>query len=139
MPASLRQQLEAHRANATCASCHRRMDPLGFGLEHYDAIGAWRERDGESAIDASGTLPDGRHFADAAGLQTILAGEREAFTKALGAKLLTWALGRGLDAPDHRLLRSIARDLPRDDYRFSALVLAIVRSPAFQMRRGLPS
>jgi mono/diheme cytochrome c family protein len=136
---SVRERLEAHRANPTCASCHRRMDPLGFGLEHYDAIGAWRDKDGDSPIDASGALPDGRTFDDAVGLQAILATEREAFTKAIGAKLLTWALGRGLDAPDRRLLRQIARDLPGDQYRFSALVLAIVRSPAFQMRRGLPS
>jgi hypothetical protein len=136
---SVRERLEAHRTNPTCASCHRRMDPLGFGLEHYDAIGAWREKDGESPIDASGALPDGRTFDDAAGLQAILATEREAFTKAIGAKLLTWALGRGLEAPDRRLLRQIARDVPADQYRFSALVLAIVRSPAFQMRRGLPS
>jgi hypothetical protein len=138
-PQSVRQQLEAHRANPTCASCHRRMDPLGFGLEHYDAIGAWREKDGEAPIDATGALPDGRTFHDTAELRAILAGEREAFTKALGAKLLTWALGRGLESPDRRLVRSFARDLPRDGYRFSALVLAIVRSPAFQMRRGSPS
>jgi len=138
-PQSVRQQLEAHRANPTCASCHRRMDPLGFGLEHYDAIGAWRETDGNTPIDAAGALPDGRTFHDTAELRAILAGEREAFTKALGAKLLTWALGRGLESPDRRLVRSFARDLPRDGYRFSALVLAIVHSPAFQMRRGSPS
>jgi mono/diheme cytochrome c family protein len=137
--ASVRARLEAHRANPTCASCHVRMDPLGFGLEHFDAIGAWRDTDGDTPIDASGTLPDGRAFHDAGDLQTILATEHEAFTKAIGAKLLTWALGRGLEAPDRRLLRQMARDLPKDDYRFSALVLAIVRSPAFQMRRGLPS
>jgi hypothetical protein len=115
------------------------MDPLGFGLEHFDAIGAWRDTDGDAPIDPSGALPDGRTFRDAADLQAILATEHEAFTKAIGAKLLTWALGRGLEAPDRRLLRQMARDLPKDDYRFSALVLAIVRSPAFQMRRGLPS
>jgi hypothetical protein len=135
-PTALRSQLEAHRTNPTCASCHRRMDPLGFGLEHFDAIGAWRDADGEAAIDASGQLPDGRAFRDATGLLAILADEREAFAKAIAARLLTWALGRGLEAPDRRLVRSIARDLPRDGYRFSALVLAIVRSPAFQMRRG---
>ena len=136
-PTSLRQQLEAHRTNATCAACHRRMDPLGFGLENYDAIGAWRDKDGDGVIDASGTLPDGRSFHDGDGLRHILAGEQEAFTKALTAKLLTYALGRGLGPSDRRIIRTVARELPTSQYRFSALVLAIVRSPQFQLRGGL--
>jgi hypothetical protein len=136
-PTSLRQQLEAHRSNAICAACHRRMDPLGFGLENYDAIGAWRDKDGDTAIDASGTLPDGRSFHDGGGLRHILASEREAFTKALTAKLLTYALGRGLGPSDRRIIRTVARELPSSQYRFSALVLAIVRSPQFQLRGGL--
>jgi hypothetical protein len=135
-PRTVREQLEVHRTNPTCAACHRRMDPLGFGLERYDGIGAWRDRDGESPIDASGRLPDGRTFTDAAGLRTILTSEREAFTKALAAKLLTYALGRGLGPADRRIIRTIARELPQHDYRFSALVLAIVGSPAFRLHGG---
>lgn len=133
---SVRQQLEAHRANPTCASCHRRMDPLGFGLENYDAIGAWRDREGELPIDSTGQLPDGRTFQGPAELRTILTGEREAFARALTAKLLIYALGRGLEGYDGPTVRTIARELPARDYRFSALVLGIVKSTPFQMRRG---
>ncbi|HXE79650.1 MAG TPA: DUF1592 domain-containing protein [Vicinamibacterales bacterium] len=134
--ASLREQLETHRSDPTCASCHRRMDPLGFGLENYDAIGAWRGTDGDTAIDASGVLPDGRSFAGPAELKAILSGEREAFARALTSKLLTYALGRGLEPYDQRTVRNIARRLPGYDYRFSGLVLEIVNSTPFQMRRG---
>jgi hypothetical protein len=134
--ASVREQLEAHLADPTCAACHRRMDPLGFGLEHYDAIGRWRDEDGGGAIDASGRLPDGRTFEGPAALRAILADEEEAFTKALTSKLLTYALGRGLQPADRQTVRTIARAMPARDYRFSGLVLEIVTSPQFQMRRG---
>jgi hypothetical protein len=134
--ASVREQLEAHLADPTCAACHRRMDPLGFGLEHYDAIGRWRDEDGDGAIDASGRLPDGRTFEGPAALRAILAEEEEAFTKALTSKLLTYALGRGLQPADRQTVRTIARAMPARDYRFSGLVLEIVTSPPFQMRRG---
>ena len=134
--ASVREQLEAHLADPTCAACHRRMDPLGFGLEHYDAIGRWRDEDGGGGIDASGRLPDGRTFEGPAALRAILADEEEAFTKALASKLLTYALGRGLQPADRQTVRTIARAMPSRDYRFSGLVLEIVTSPQFQMRRG---
>jgi hypothetical protein len=133
---SLREQLEAHRKNAICAACHRRMDPLGFGLENFDAIGAWRTQDGKFPVDATGTLPDGRTFSGPIELKHILKVEREAFAKAVTSKLLTYALGRGLEAYDRRTIRTIARRLPADDYRFSSLVLEIVNSAPFQMRRG---
>ena len=135
--ATQRQQLEAHRANPTCAACHRRMDPLGFGLENFDAIGKWRTRDGSFPVDASGVLPDGRHFTGPAELTKILASERDAFAKALTSKMLTYALGRGLEPYDRRTVRMIARKLPEHDYRFSGLVLEIVNSLPFQMRRGV--
>jgi hypothetical protein len=134
---SVREQLEAHRADPTCASCHRRMDPLGFGLENYDAIGAWRESDHNEAIDAWGELPDGRRFEGPDQLRAILSDEREAFTKAVAAKLLTYALGRGPTAADRRVARQVARTLPDHDYRFGALVLELVNSPAFRMQTGV--
>ena len=135
--ATQREQLEAHRANPTCAACHRRMDPLGFGLENFDAVGKWRTRDGSFPVDASGALPDGRSFSGPAELTGILASEREAFAKALTSKMLTYALGRGLEPYDRRTVRMIARKLPDHDYRFSGLVLEIVNSLPFQMRRGV--
>jgi mono/diheme cytochrome c family protein len=137
--ASLRQQMEAHRANPTCASCHRRMDPLGFGLENYDAIGAWRAMDGNFAIDPTGELPDGRTFHHPSELRTILLQDRQDFARALTSKLLIYALGRGLERHDKPTVRGIVARLPQHDYRFSGLVLEIVHSLPFQMRRGTPS
>lgn len=134
--ASLRQQLEQHRQNPTCASCHVRMDPLGFGLENYDAIGAWRNEDGKFAIDASGLLPDGRSFKGSHELKAILKTDRDAFARGLTEKLLTYALGRGLESYDRRTVKEIAVKLSADDYRFSSLVLEIANSLPFQMRRG---
>ena len=134
--ASLREQLELHRTDPICASCHRRMDPLGFGLENFDAVGAWRTQDGDLPVDASGVLPDGRAFSGPSELKAILSSERESFARALTSKLLTYSLGRGLEPYDQRTVRRIARRLPAHDYRFSGLVLDIVNSTPFQMRRG---
>jgi hypothetical protein len=136
--ASVRQQLEQHRADPTCASCHKRMDPLGFGLENFDAIGAWRTLDGKTPIDASGTLPDGRSFTGPKELRAILRTEREPFTRAITGKLMTYALGRGLERSDRRELKKMAAAIAADRYRFSSVVLQIVNSPAFQMRRAEP-
>jgi mono/diheme cytochrome c family protein len=133
--ASMREQLEQHRKNPTCASCHRRMDPLGFGLENFDAVGAWRTEDGKFPIDASGLLPDGRTFSGPEQLRTILAAEREAFARAITSKLLTYALGRGLERYDAKTVKSIASRLPQHGYRFSGLVLEIVNSLPFTSRR----
>jgi mono/diheme cytochrome c family protein len=137
--ASLRQQMEAHRANPTCASCHRRMDPLGFGLENYDAIGAWRAMDGKFAIDPKGELPDGRTFHQPSELRTILLQDRQDFARALTSKLMIYALGRGLERHDKPTVRGIVQRLPQHDYRFSGLVLEIVTSLPFQMRRAAPA
>ena len=133
--AALRDQLEAHRKNPTCASCHKKMDPLGFGLENFDAVGAWRTMDGKFPVDASGTLPDGRKFEGPEELRRILRGDQEAFGRALAAKLLTYALGRGLERYDNQTVARIAGRLPRHEYRFSGLVLEIVNSLPFQSRR----
>ena len=133
--ASVRMQLEEHRKNPVCASCHKRMDPLGFGLENFDAVGAWRTMDGKLPIDSAGVLPDGRKFSGPEELRTILSGDRDAFARALTSKLLTYALGRGLERYDTKTVKAIASRLPAQDYRFSALVLEIVNSLPFQSRR----
>ena len=133
--ASVRMQLEEHRKNPVCASCHRRMDPLGFGLENFDAVGAWRTMDGKLPIDSTGLLPDGRTFNGPEELRSILAGDRDAFARALTSKLLTYALGRGLERYDTKTVKTIAARLPASDYRFSALVLEIAKSLPFQSRR----
>ena len=136
--ASLRQQMEAHRANPACASCHSRMDPLGFGLENFNAIGAWRDKDGSFPVDASGSLPGGRAFQGPIELKNLLKQEREAFARGLTEKLLTYALGRGLERSDRPVISTITSKLPEHDYRFSALVLEIVRSLPFQQRSTAP-
>jgi mono/diheme cytochrome c family protein len=133
--ASMRAQLESHRKDPICASCHRRMDPLGFGLENFDAVGAWRTIDGKFPIDASGALPDGRTFTGPVELRTILEGNRDAFAKCLTTKLLTYGLGRGIERYDAKSVKLIVSRLPAKDYRFSALVLEIVNSLPFQSRR----
>jgi hypothetical protein len=133
---SLRQQMEKHRTNAICASCHTRMDPIGFGLENFDAIGRWRERDGNFPVDASGTLPDGRSFNGPQELNAILAANRDAFTQGLTEKMMIYALGRGLEPDDRPAIRTIARQVAQSEYRISAVVLGIVNSVAFQQRKG---
>jgi mono/diheme cytochrome c family protein len=134
--ASMREQLEEHRKNAICASCHRRMDPLGFGLENFDAVGAWRDVEGKFPIDASGQLPDGRKFKGPEELRDILSADREAFGRAITSKLLTYGLGRGLERYDGRTVKLIASRLPKYDFKFSRLVLEIVNSVPFQSRRS---
>jgi hypothetical protein len=129
--ASLRQQMEQHRKNPTCATCHTRMDPLGFGLENYDAVGAWRKMDGKFPIDPSGVLPDGRAFQGADGLKDILAANRDAFAECLAEKMLIYALGRGVTREDQPTVRQIVTRMSSNDYRFSSLVDGIVHSPLF--------
>lgn len=134
--ASLRQQLEQHRSNPACASCHARMDVIGFALETYDAVGKWRTMDGKFPIDPSGTLPNGTPIAGSKDLKTALVGQKDEFMTALSAKLLTYALGRGLERYDKPIVRAIARDSAKGGYKFSALVNSIVTSTPFQMRRS---
>jgi hypothetical protein len=137
---SMREQMQAHRTNAVCAACHSRMDPIGFALENYDAVGRWRGEDAGAPIDASGTLPDGTAFQGPAGLsQLLLNTYRDDFVRTATEKLLTYALGRGVEYYDYPTIRSINREAARDNYRVSSWVLAIVKSMPFQMRRASDS
>jgi mono/diheme cytochrome c family protein len=131
----LRQRMEQHRKNANCASCHARMDPLGFGLENFDAVGAWRTKDGKFDVDASGTLPDGQKFEGSAGLKAILKKKDGLFRHCLSEKLMTYALGRGLEYYDRCAVDRVADLTATNDNKFSGLVLAIVQSEPFQLRR----
>jgi len=133
---TLRERMEQHRANPNCASCHARMDPIGFGLENFDAVGAWRDRDGGVAVDASGTLPNGQSFNGPAELRGIFKEKRDLFVHCLGEKMLTYALGRGMESYDRRAIDKISLALARNRYKFSALILEVVKSDPFQLRRG---
>ena len=136
-PLSMREAMEQHRANPVCASCHRLMDPLGLSLEPFDAIGRWRDREaGGAAIDASGELPDGTPFDGPSGLRAALLRHPDRFVTTVTEKLMTYALGRGVEHYDAPAIRAIVRDAARDDYRLSALVKGVARSTPFQMRRS---
>ena len=132
---SPRKQFELHRSNPICASCHVKMDPIGFSLEHYDAIGKWRERIGKHVIDDHGKYPDGREFVGATGLKTLMLQEKAKFRRTLSARLLTYALGRGLEAYDDCTVNDITARLAKHDDRFTELILGIVHSAPFQKRR----
>jgi hypothetical protein len=133
---TMREAMEQHRSEAVCQSCHARMDPIGFALENYDGVGKWRDKDAGSPIDASGKLPGGIQFERAAGLKKILVSNyREQFEDTVTEKLLTYALGRGVEYYDKPAVRSIMRQAARDNFKISALVSAIVKSTPFQMRR----
>ena len=134
-PTTLRERMEQHRASPVCATCHTRMDPLGFALEHFDAIGQWRERDGGVPIDAT-IARDGLTARSPKEFREMLL-RGDDFVRTVTEKMLTYALGRGVDYYDAPVVRQLVRDLDRDEYRWSALVLGIVRSRPFQMRRAL--
>jgi hypothetical protein len=129
---TLRARMERHRSDPNCASCHGRMDPLGFALENFDAVGAWRTHEGGRAIDASGRLPGGREFRGPEGLRDVLRSRRDAFARCLAEKMLIYAIGRGLDRADRRAVDRIVDRLRHDGYRFSALILAVVESRPFR-------
>jgi hypothetical protein len=133
---TLRQQMEQHRANPNCSVCHAKLDPLGFGLENFDAIGAWRDADNKQKIDASGVLPDGGKFNGPAELRKILLAKADLFRHCFSEKLATFALGRGLEYYDKCVLDDLTAKLQEGGDKFSALVLAIVESDPFQKRRG---
>jgi len=137
---SMREQMQVHRANAVCAACHGRMDPIGFALENYDGVGRWRAEDAGAAIDASGKLPDGTEFQGPAGLsRLLLTTYRDDFVRTATEKLLTYALGRGVEYYDYPTIRSMTREAARDNYRISSWILAIVKSTPFQMRKASDS
>lgn len=133
-PRTVREMLEQHRANPTCAGCHARMDPLGFSLENFDAIGRWRTTDGGNPIDASGVLLDGTKVDGPRALQQALLAQKTQFAKAVTEKLLIYMLGRGLEYDDAPTVRAIQQAAAADEYRWSSLVSAIVKSAPFQMR-----
>ena len=136
-PASVRERLERHRENPACATCHAPMDPLGFALENFDAVGGWRDSEGGTPVDSSAVLPDGTQFRGPAGLRAFLVSQPRQFVEAMTEKLLAYALGRRLEYYDRPTVRAIVREAASSDYRLSAIILGIVRSPAFQMRRAL--
>jgi hypothetical protein len=133
---TLRQRMEQHRANPNCASCHEQMDGIGFALENFDAVGAWRTADGNETIDASGTLPGGKKFDGPGGLRELLKSQSGQFVDCLVGRMLTFALGRGLETYDRRTTDQIAAALKQHGYKFSALIEQIVQSDAFQKRNG---
>jgi len=134
--ASVREMLELHRTNPVCASCHARMDPLGFSLENFDAIGQWRTTDGEAVINATGVLLDGTKVDGPAALRRALMAQKEQFVRTVAGKLLTYAVGRDMTYADAPAIRAIVRAAAADDYRWSSTILAIVKSPPFHMRRS---
>ena len=133
-PLSLRERMEAHRRDAVCAGCHKVMDPVGFALENFDAIGRSRTKDDGVTIDASGTLFNGTSVSGAAGLRAMLAKQPDVFAAVMTERLLTYALGRGVEYYDMPTVRKIVRDASANDNRFSSLVTGVVNSPAFQMK-----
>jgi Protein of unknown function (DUF1592)/Protein of unknown function (DUF1588)/Protein of unknown function (DUF1587)/Protein of unknown function (DUF1585)/Protein of unknown function (DUF1595) len=135
---SLRQQMETHRADALCASCHSKMDPLGFALENYDAIGKWRTEDGKFPVDSSGKFPNGKEFKGPAEMKTLLKDNMPEFTRCLTEKMLTYALGRGVESFDRLTVQALVRQTAQHDYKLQSLILGIVHSAPFQQRRGEP-
>jgi hypothetical protein len=133
-PRTLRERLERHRASATCAGCHKVMDPLGFAMENFDAVGSWRTRDAGLPLDASGQLADGTSINGVVALRSALLARADVFVQTLTEKLMTYALGRGVQYYDMPAVRQIVRNAARQDYRFSAIINGIVASAPFQMR-----
>jgi len=133
---SLRQRLEQHRDNPNCSICHDRIDPLGFALENFDATGAWRDFDGKFLIDPSGSLPDGTTLGGAEDLKRALVDRRDEFARCLTEKLLTYGLGREVEYYDRCAVDGIVESLSTKDYNFSRLVLGVVQSTPFRMKRG---
>jgi len=133
-PKTLRERMERHRASPTCAGCHKLMDPIGFSLENFDAIGAWRTREAGVPLNASGQLADGTQIDGVVALRNAILARPDVFVRTLTEKLMTYALGRGLQYYDMPVVRDIVRKAERQDYRFSGIIMGVVNSPAFQMR-----
>jgi hypothetical protein len=133
---SLRQQMEAHRADPVCAACHSKMDVLGFGLENYDAMGRWRITDGRFPIDASGVFPNGKTFNGPAQMKALLKDNLPDFIRCLAEKMLTYALGRGVESYDRPAVDELVRETRSGGDRFQALVLGIIHSVPFLQRHA---
>lgn len=136
---SLRKRLELHRANPACANCHAKMDPIGFAFENFNSLGGWREKDGNFKIDPSGVLPDGKKVNGPQDLRAVLMEKKDLFTRALSEKLLIYAIGRGTEYYDDTAIDKIAANTAKDGYKFSRLVMEIVKSDPFIKRRGTAS
>jgi len=132
---TVREQMELHRKNPVCASCHTKMDPLGFSLENYDAVGAWRTGYAGQLVDASAVLPDGTKFDGPKGLQDILLSRKDQFIEAMTERLMTYALARGVESYDMPAVRAVRYQAAKDDYRMQTIILGIVQSVPFSMRR----
>jgi hypothetical protein len=132
---TVREQMELHRKNPVCASCHTKMDPLGFSLENYDAVGAWRTGYAGQLVDASAVLPDGTKFDGPKGLQDILLSRKDQFVEALTERLMTYALARGVESYDMPAVRQVRYQASQDGYRMQSIILGIVQSVPFSMRR----
>lgn len=138
-PLSMREAMVQHRANPVCATCHARMDPIGFALDNFDAVGRWRTvGESKTPIDPSGVLPDGSTFEGVIGLRNLVLSRPQLFVTAIAENLLTYALGRRLAYYDAPAVRAITREAARDDYRLSSLVVGIVQSMPFQMKTSAP-
>ena len=135
---SMRDRMATHRKNPACAVCHRIMDPAGLSMENFDAIGRWRDVEGGAVIDASGNLPGGEDFEGVVGLRRALLDRPEVFVSTIAEKLLIYALGRGLDYTDGPAVRAITKTATDDSYRLSSLILGVVQSTPFKMRRSQP-
>ena len=133
---SLRERMEQHRANPVCAGCHRLMDPIGFALENFDGVGHWRTNEDGAKIDPSGTLFNGATLDGVAGLRQALAAQPEVFVGVMTEKMLTYAVGRGIEYYDMPAVRKVVQDARNKDFRFSSIVLGIVRSTPFQMKEA---
>ncbi|MFO0960709.1 MAG: DUF1585 domain-containing protein [Isosphaeraceae bacterium] len=133
---SVRERLAEHRANPACAGCHNLMDPAGFALENYDAVGRWRGFEEGRPVDASGGLPDGSRFEGVDGLEKALLRRPDLFVAALAEKLMTFALGRGVEPADAPAIRKVVREARARDYRFGSIVEEIASSTPFGMRNA---
>jgi hypothetical protein len=138
-PSTVRERLERHRTNPSCAMCHQIMDPIGFSLENFDLVGRWRDHEGASLIDTRGTLVDGTSISSPQALRSALLQRKDAFLTAFTEKLLTYALGRRIEYFDQPAIRAIVRNADRQGDRFSAFVLGIVASEPFQFKARNPS
>jgi hypothetical protein len=132
-PKTLRARLEAHRANPSCKGCHQSFEPMGLAMENFDAVGAWRTLDAGQPIDPTGVTNDGTQLTSLASLRDFAVANGEVFAQSVTDKLLSYALGRGLEYEDMPMVRSITREAAKDDYRFSSLLMGVIQSPAFTM------
>jgi hypothetical protein len=135
---TFREKLTQHAQDATCAACHRRMDPLGFALDNYNAVGLWREKVGDTVLDVTGELPTGEKLNGSSDLKRVLLQRKDEFARNLTEQVLIYALGRELDFFDDCPVRNIADQLKADDYRYTNLILGIVKSYPFLYRKNLP-